>query len=479
MKTRMLLALTVLAGLVLSGCANEAINESVPLRELETEAEEQAITAEYEPATEPIVYQAILAAQTAAPMPVTSVSGVITNFTGTVNEDGSVPWYVDLLRFDIVKDCGKEVVILAMFRAGFNFDRVPHAGMRITAYISVRAENFVYEKPMYTAWRVVADDMPATAEIVRGASVPIYRYPSYPIDMELAFLGHVRLISNFAVVDLPIYLHGERMDISPAIMAADGTVMVPLRPLLSDPPQTTRISLEGKLYLGFGDAGGPESRSGARTWEVGNTGVQGGIRSLGNVHLCTPPIIVNGIIYIPMVSARFEGSIIAVMYEDRIEVERESWDLWGSHNNVFSAEENELTELAIVANGIVIDAPRVIFDTNRRFFTVQSYLVPAMPIFEALGYGFISWGSSHEYDDWWFHNYVFPEIEVRHWSDRSDHDFLASGQNIVVNELDEIIMFNFRFLHVVIDGEKYIQVDRAFDYVIYDGQIFISSRGRK
>lgn len=177
-----------------------------------------------------------------------------------------------------------------------------------------------------------------------------------------------------------------------------------------------------------------------------------------------------------MASAWFDGSVNARMYEDRIEVIRWRWDSPPfSLRNVFESKEDEITDLVIVVNGTVIDAPPVLFDTHRRFFAVQGLLVPSVPIFEALGYSVNNVIFFNEYHEEIWHEWIPPNDEVRHWSNR--FDVFNWPIDIVQNNNGNIVMKNYMFLHVVVDGVEYIQLDRAFDAVIRNGEVLINSRG--
>jgi len=243
---------------------------------------------------------------------------------------------------------------------------------------------------------------------------------------------------------LPIFINDEELlDAPPPVLSSDGnTVLVPFREIFRTGigfVNNASLSAEGSLSFGGSGAG-----SETNIWQVGDVYVRG----MGwRVPICTPPIIVGGIIYVPLMSGIGQAApfVSAWLFEDRIDVFSTSGFPYGPWLGPLRWDEDlttdeELANFPIIVNGIKIESPPAIFaDESRR----QTIMIPLVPVAEALGYGFIR-------DD-----------SVKYLVDMFTGERLRS------------------LTYTVIDGEAYVHLcwmPLNANGIVHDGQILIESR---
>jgi len=379
----------------------------------------------------------------------TSVTGVITNVEGPVDKDGSVPWYVDWLRIDIEKDDGTPAVIIGVHQTAYLFGSKPTVGMAVEAFIADDNPTITAEPPMYVSSAIIADMPPdfnfttswiesgddinsynssdgtfsfktdsetiiTTAnEMLKNRSIPelnnvgaVVVYASETEDIPLAssvvildnlwdrtppgevalsFMDYIFPASDFEKIDLPIFVNDDEIEALPPMLAADGsTVLVPFRQIFMSGigfGDYAYLTFDGQLDFGGGGGGSENSY-----WMVGSTIV----KHMGWVsHLNIPPIIVNGVIYVPLLSsfayaAPYSG---AWLFDDKIDIYSPNTYPYGTWFGRYTWEDEEsfiskeeVAAMSIVVNGIELDIPPAVLAEY------DDLMVPITPIAEALGY---------------------------------------------------------------------------------------------
>ena len=389
-----------------------------------------------------------------------AIEGRITNFQGTVDENGNIPWWVDWVRFEVETDDGFQAIIIGVHQTAFLLDAAPEVGMDIVAYISLDifgyAENYrpvMSDAPKFEAdgetyyiasaiisdardvavsgfskdgdsyvssddsFRFITDGNTETKHAMwanpwssslmwddfgRGysdfavfyeidsqgiavATTIIALYDELPIQwwfdntpdsINLSVTQHIYKMADFEMLDLPIFVNGEKIDQSP-IIGKNG-VYVPFRPVFLHVGfgNYAHITLEGALSFGGGGGGSENSY-----WCVGDATVAG----IGwSRQTDVPPIIVDGIIYVSLQAffsraAPFTGAWI---FHDRIDiwgegyfpfgpsVEQRSWD-----EELFSFD--EVASMPVFVNGARVDVVAELVDS-------WEIVVPFEPIAKTL-----------------------------------------------------------------------------------------------
>ena len=403
-----------------------------------------------------------------------TITGVITNFEGPVNDDGSIPWYVDWFRFEIETEDGDPAVIIGVHYTAFMLGSTPAVGMRVTGYIShdspvftedgeivyiavaiiggepdvvvcsfreagntyisndtsfrfITGENTEIKHAMWanpwtysTFWWerikgfidfavfyetntdgiavattvVLLDhDIPHVSNTIgmySPATVPgSWWIEDIPEQINLSVTDHIFTMDDFEQLNLPIFVNGrvgvQRID-QPAIIGANGIIMVPFRPIFQYVGfgNYAELDLVGGLNFGGGGAGSENSyyRVGeAKVWHL-----------VVSATLDVPPIIVEGVIYVPLQTffngyAPFTGAWI---FEDRIEIFGESQSRYGPYYEwswfADTSNADVVAAMPVMVNGMQVDAVAELLD----YCDIR---VPASPILKALG---IQWDGAED-----------------------------------------------------------------------------------
>ena len=164
-----------------------------------------------------------------------------------------------------------------------------------------------------------AEELPLAARIAKiGDESPVFMWSGRPEIIELQFTDLIFPASYIHAwaLDLPIYVNGVEIEAPPPILGRDGeTVLVPFRPMMMAGMgfgNYAYLTADGRLEFGGGGGGSENSY-----WELGSTIVRG--IGWSNDVLCTPPIIVGGVIYVPLISFAYAAPFAdAWLLEDRI-----------------------------------------------------------------------------------------------------------------------------------------------------------------
>jgi len=301
-----------------------------------------------------------------------------------------------------------------------------------------------YDSPVVVIYDTTYDGLPIASRIVvlrHDFPFPNWEVVKPDQYMSLAFMNHIFPTDAFEVLPLPIYVNGVEIDAPPPILAADGTtILVPFRSIFAAGigfGNYAFLTNDGRLRFGGGGGGSENSH-----WQVGRASING----MGwSSRMCSPPIIVGGVIYVPFISAIGQSPFAGIWpFEDRIYAFGERYPLgtWVGHREWWSEDPltaEELAEFPIAVNGVKVDAPPAIFHPEHRGLI----LVPFRPIFEALGYYIAA-----EDEDW----FLFR-------NDLAEEEWLR--------------------VHHVVDGEIYIALQHywlpfGLRSIIRDGQILIA-----
>jgi hypothetical protein len=444
-----------------------------------------------------------------------SVTGIVTDLYGPVSEDGTVPWDIDWFEIRIEKDDGTPAIIVGVNDTVYIFGSMPQIGMEVTAYIEASV-TFVNDPPLYVATAIVlgfeeysfticcaasdyacedfsyivanrrcfsnfrhgenfavivfynetANDLPIAHNLVSFRAVnPLFYYyeEAIPEEMALNFFDYIFPADAFEIVNLPIFLNGEELNSHPAIYAADGTtILVPFREAMS-----VGVGIASGAYLfdiraafihvttydgtlNFLEGGGGSENI---YWQLGRSYARN-ISPTDVLELCSPPIIVGGIVYVPLISGVMGAgyNTNAWLFEDRIEIygfwipygrwivdftnPHERW----SRERRINLTEEELAALPIIINGVEMEAYHAIFSDEWH----EKILIPLAAFAEGLGY--------------------FPPVQ-------------AEGRRFLLrNSQGEEINVNAR----IIDDEPYLDLEWLprthgiiYRGIVYDGQILI------
>lgn len=163
-----------------------------------------------------------------------------------------------------------------------------------------------------------------------------------------------------------------------------------------------------------------------------------------STHLCMPPIIVGGVIYVPLFSSFVGGApfVGAWFFENRIEVYSNSWFPYGTWFGVREMGSNVMTReevagFSVLVNGVEIDTQAILCEFG------DLLLVEAAPVAKARGYSVQLLG-----DELLFLDYALNEVAQVWW---------------------------FR----IVDDVYFVVVRSVFGRfhaIVYDGQILIEER---
>ena len=125
------------------------------------------------------------------------------------------------------------------------------------------------------------------------------------------------------------------------------------------------LTADGSLRFGGGGGGSENSH-----WTVGSASMRG----IGwGVQLCSPPIIVDSVIYVPLISALAQAAPFtnAWLFEDRIDIFSTSWFPYGPWfgtrcwESGYERTPEEVAAMCIMVNGIKIKAyPAILSDEH-------------------------------------------------------------------------------------------------------------------
>ena len=274
-------------------------------------------------------------------------------------------------------------------------------------------EHIMGERPVYIAAAVVSglldDDTENEAVAAELAALSSWELAWWigledtPNIVELTVFDHVYSIADFEIVDLPVYVNGERIHSPPPLRftggvdsmdnaAEDALIMVAFRSIFMSGVgfgNYSGINLDGGLNFGGGGAGSENAH-----WTLGDAWIAGmGWRGV----LHTAPIIVDGVIYVEVFSSLGWGApgVGAWVFDDRVYIynnEATPYGTWlgrleafdvalGRHVSMISAE--DIAALTIVVNGTIVDVPPPVLLDDLGGLQI---MIPLIPIVEAMGY---------------------------------------------------------------------------------------------
>jgi len=294
-----------------------------------------------------------------------TVTGVVTSVKG-LSADGSVPDYIDWLHINILDEYGNDAIIIGMNSTAFFFDGALEEGSVVRAYIPKDMPYIIHDTPMYIASIMVSgmdveintvrrihyfsDDYPPRVQTTIVASKEDSEVVFHPFNLFRNWhwwhivsleapekidisntLNHIFSISRFSIIDLDVMVKGRIIEnLPPVLVNDDGVIMVPFRSIVDIKPVgllnfDVGAYLDENGILHFSTGGG--SMSEISRWRLGS-------RYIRRPHvdyfplLDSPPILVNGIIYVPLMTS-FEGNDYffsavpftnATLFEDRVEI---------------------------------------------------------------------------------------------------------------------------------------------------------------
>jgi hypothetical protein len=288
------------------------------------------------------------------------------------------------------------------------------------------------------------------------SDLPLPEWPDeIPDNITFTFTDCIFSESDFTILDLPIFVNGEIIEAPPPLLGMDGkTVMVPFRPIFMPDigfGNYAYLSVDGSLFFGGGGGGSENSY-----WEVGSAIVKGigWLQPLGE-----PPIIVSGIIYVPLISSFANGAPFANawLFEDRIDVFNANSYPYGprvqwSYYSEIPIQPEEVAAMSIVVEGVEIDATPVASMVDGEY----QIMLPFEPIAKCFGY----------------------HVERRNIEEMLGNKAAEKEAYFMLDSEMEIIMIVYDNDIHIINGEVYVPfyyfLNEHFNAIIYDGRVLIT-----
>jgi hypothetical protein len=216
----------------------------------------------------------------------------------------------------------------------------------------------------------------------------------FPDALELTFLDYIFPLEQFEILNLPLLANGVEITAPPPILSADGTVLVPFREVFASGigfGNYAYVDFDGNLRFGGGGGGSENSH-----WQIGRAEIHG---MAWYYPLCTPPIIVDGFIYVPLLSGIGNAPFASAwVFPDRLEAfSAQLLGSWLEYDNGFTISAEELASFPIFLNGTEIFSHHAILSEFR------DILVPAA----------IFAGMDDEFDEWLLTAEV-PYVQLQH-----------------------------------------------------------------
>jgi len=253
-----------------------------------------------------------------------SITGIITSIEGVNDDSWVAPKYIDWLSFKVKCNDGEQVLIIALR------ETVRHGeikiGNQITAYWPIESPVFIYDIPTHVASVIVANGLeyePGIEQSLWDFYISMYTVPLLWQDKRIASFNPPDVYSRdmFGTLQLPIIAYGVLLEEWPIVLE-DGTIMVPLQSAVGNTARGVIVIgsddfTDGSLFMNV-QCG---SFAGIRHLAVGSTKV---VMAGGQRYMCTAPILVEGIVYVPFISF-FEYikpfvNTSAEIFEDRLEI---------------------------------------------------------------------------------------------------------------------------------------------------------------
>jgi len=258
----------------------------------------------------------------------------------------------------------------------------------------------------------------------------------HPSRVELLAADFIFPASHFRELDLPIIVNGFELDAPPPIMPIGGdTILLPFRSIFTGGVGLSNVAIlteRGGISFGSDDTG-----SGMNHWALGVASVSG----IGSsIAISYAPIIVNGIIYVPLDAFSHATPFVSAWhFHDRIVVY--------STNHSFGIRSIEVTDdcfsMPIIVNGRQIGAYSWLIYQEGAFF--YRTMVPVAPIVNA-----------------------FPHLH------------LQTGYNrfVIQNTLTGRVTHPYYCCVIKVDDNFFVDLgffkNPGFNATVYDGRIWIN-----
>lgn len=248
------------------------------------------------------------------------IRGRVVYINGIECDAWIIPDDIDWISLEIECDNGQQAMIIIL--GGTSRYGEIAVESKITVYWLKDAPVFDLGIPTYIASRVVVDGIEYDYE-TKHFIWQLYNVSSLWSDNPIRNIAFPEMYSRemFEVLQLPIIAYGRKLDEKPLVMD-DGTIMVPLQSSIGwSALGLISIGLDdfddGSLTMAVTDG----SIAGIRTIAVGSTII---VMAGERMVLCTPPIVVEGIVYVPFLSffrdARPFIFSYAEIFSDRLEI---------------------------------------------------------------------------------------------------------------------------------------------------------------
>jgi len=256
------------------------------------------------------------------------VRGNVVYIKGIGDENWVVPNNIDFINLKIKNENNGQYMTIIMLSETYRNGEIG-VGSSVTVYWLKNSPIFELEIPTYIASIVAVDgrEFDHENELLLWQLFNMTERVSSKWPDEVvrgAVFPEVFEKFKFETHPLPIVAYGRKLE-EPAIVMNDGTIMVPLQSSIASTPDdrvATHINIgsdyfnDGTLTIVVTDG----SISGIRVIAVGYKYV---INAHG-VYLCTPPIIIEGIVYVPLLSffrdMRPMINSYAKVFSDRLEI---------------------------------------------------------------------------------------------------------------------------------------------------------------
>ncbi|MCL2753141.1 MAG: hypothetical protein FWE44_03220 [Defluviitaleaceae bacterium] len=320
------LALVVFTLIILVACTNDSntqkqvgdikmyilYDENGNINEILHNEREEELTAKESPYEAPIRYNCI--------------NGEVIYIEGISEKEWVIPENIDWVSIRIICDDGiqREVIVLSETQKHGDIK----AGSRVRVYWPINSPVFSGETSVYIAFAIATEDVVFELNveqincISQFITAPYEMYSMWPeMEIEKFALPNVYNRDSFEVLEKLIIAYGIELEEWP-ILLDDGTIMVPLQSAIGGTAMGYitlghRIFDDGALLMNVSCG----SMAGIRHIAVGSTKVN---TTGGQMEMCTAPIVIEGIVYVPLLSffrdVRPFVNTSAEIYEDRIEI---------------------------------------------------------------------------------------------------------------------------------------------------------------
>jgi|GEM_PF-1836749 len=330
----------------------------------------------------------------------TQKSGRITSIHGLVGADGAIHELAEWVHIHIEDENGEEITLVATSATIMPVGNLA-AGEQVTAYI-LSGRRLSCEPRMYIASAFVTEEcepIPIIDAMLTSESFGVV-IPESESGVEF-LLPKMYSFADFETFDLPLFIEQELFSLPlPMILHHCGTIMAPFKPI-GENFWFVDFWINNGSPLGGPPSGPTFGTSGGGSGETARM-IPGSNIAWGtgfSATLVTPPILVDGIFYVPLfgvfATASPFPSTDAFIYNDEVHIVPAGWSIlhgrfsarqgWGGDSPERPISTN-VSALPIFVEGRRLDIPSAILTES-----AYDILLPIIPIAYELGFSLTLW----------------------------------------------------------------------------------------